>query len=83
MVGPTIEREIWSKHKDKANKPVEMIGLDLWNGNRLQVNAYSQLTGITFPILMDASKGGNRWGVGLEHVLVVDQDRSVVKVVLT
>ena len=54
-----------------------MIGLDLWNGNRLQVNAYTQLTGITFPVLMGASVGGNRWGLGLENVLVVDQEGIV------
>lgn len=77
MVGPTIQKDIWAVHKDKANKPVEMIGLDLWNGNRLQVNAYTQLTGITFPVLMGASVGGNRWGVGLEHVLVVDKEGIV------
>ena len=77
MVGPTVEREIWSKHKNKANKPVEMVGFDLWNGNPAQVNAFTQLTGVTFPILMRAAEGGNRWGVGLEHVMVVDQEGIV------
>ena len=58
-----------------------MLGLDLYNGNRLQATLYQQVTGVTFPILMGAASHSNQdpniqadYGhtVGLEEVMVVD-----------
>jgi hypothetical protein len=52
--------------------------LDTYNGSPLQAESYRQLTGVTAPMLRQASNGTDYAGARLEDIVVVDQN-SVVR----
>ena len=51
--------------------------LDTYNGSTAQAESYRQLTGVTVPMLRNASNGTDYAGARLEDILVVDQDNVV------
>ena len=53
-----------------------MLGLDVWNGSRSQVQTFKDRTGVTFPMLRDAGRISGR-PFSLENLVVVDHDGIV------
>ncbi len=53
-----------------------MLGLDVWNGSSTRVGGFRTLTGVTFPLLLNAGRIPNR-PFGLEDLIVVDPDGIV------
>ena len=53
-----------------------MLGLDVYNGNFPQLSAFQNITGITFPLLLQAANGTD-YAAGREDLMVVDQNGIV------
>lgn len=50
-----------------------MLTLDTYNGNRAAAESYRQITGVSSPMLQNASNGTDYAGARLEDIVVVDQ----------
>ncbi len=51
-----------------------MLGLDVWDGSAAQLALYKEITDVSFPLLMRASKGIGLMSKGaIDALLVVDQ----------
>jgi len=50
-----------------------VLTLDTYNGSRAAAESYRQITGVTAPMLQNASNGTDYAGARLEDILVVDQ----------
>ena len=71
--GPAFEEAINKVYKD--NPGVQVLVLDLYNSTFIQSESYRQRTGVTAPILPLANT--LPFGARLEHLLVVDQTRTI------
>ena len=58
-------------------KPVQMLGVDLWNGSQSQLSLFRSVTGVDFPLLQRAGTGGIPWGLGVENIVVVNQEGTI------
>jgi len=70
-----VENGIWSLYK--GNDKVQLLGLDLYNGSQIQVAQYRAVTKVTFPLLMQAGPASNYGVLGVEYMMVVDQEGIV------
>jgi peroxiredoxin len=67
----------------KLNKPYskrtdfKFYGLDIWNGSREAVEAFRDLTGVTFPLLLDASKSGTDYSTTYDRLVVIDKKGNI------
>ncbi|MBT3604908.1 MAG: choice-of-anchor D domain-containing protein [Candidatus Latescibacteria bacterium] len=73
--GPAFEADIYQINKDNPN--VQMMVLDTYNGTPAQAESYRLITGVSAPILRQASDGTDYAGARLEDILVVDQENVV------
>ena len=73
--GPSFEEIIVKQQKNNPN--VQMMVLDTYNGTPAQAESYRQITGVTVPMLRQASNGLTYAGAVLEDIVVVDQDNTV------
>ncbi|MGA1195500.1 MAG: choice-of-anchor D domain-containing protein [Candidatus Latescibacterota bacterium] len=62
-------------NSSKSN--VQIMVLDTYNGTPIQAESYRQFTGVTVPMLRQASNGTDYAGARLEDIVVLDQDRVV------
>ena len=54
-----------------------MLGVDLWNGSQSQLSLFRSVTGVDFPLLQRAGTGGIPWGLGVENIVVVNQEGTI------
>lgn len=73
--GPAFESGIVQPNKDKDN--VQIMVLDTYNGGPAQAESYRTITGVSVPMLRQASNGTDYAGARLEDILVVDQENIV------
>lgn len=73
--GPAFESKIVQPNKDKND--LQILVLDTYNGGPAQAESYRSITGVTAPILRQASNGTDYAGARLEDILVVDQSNVV------
>jgi peroxiredoxin len=70
-VGPTVEKDL---HIAYSGKPGYVIlGLDVWDGNSSAVQSFKDITGITFPLLLDASGVGSDYKTTYDRLVVIDK----------
>ena len=50
-----MQSEVVEAHR---NKPVQMLGLDLYNGSQSQLGAFRSVNRVDFPLLQRAGAGG-------------------------
>lgn len=74
--GPDIEKKL--KTPFAANDDYAIIGLDQWNGNNAAVNAFKSRTGITFPLLLNASSVATTYQTTYDRLIVLNKEREVV-----
>lgn len=68
---PTFESKVHLPNKNKLG--VQVLILDIDNGNRVQAEAFRQVTGATAPMLMQAGRG-DYGGARMEDIAVIDQN---------
>lgn len=73
-----MQNEVVARNR---TKPVQMLGVDLWNGSSSQLGAFQRITGVDFPLLQRAGTGGIPWGLGVENIVVVDQEGVVYDII--
>lgn len=59
--GPSVQQQIHEYYASVSPGEVEVIGVDVWNGNAAGVNGFKNATGATYPLLMNGATatGGN------------------------
>jgi peroxiredoxin len=53
-----------------------VLGLDQWNGNAASVQAFKTVTGVTFPLLLNASSVATEYSTTYDRIVVIDKDRN-------
>ena len=53
--GPSFESEIWQHYQQTRPGEVQCLGADIYNGNTAAVTNFRDITGATFPLLMNAA----------------------------
>ncbi|MBI1798972.1 MAG: T9SS type A sorting domain-containing protein [Candidatus Eisenbacteria bacterium] len=59
--GPSVEQDISQYYEARYPGLVRVLGPDLWNGTSSQLTTFQQVTGVTFPLLLQggSSAGGD------------------------
>lgn len=74
--GPYLESDLWAQIRTMDN--VQFMALDLWNGSLAELNLYKSITGVTFPLLKQASLNNPDYaGARLSDMVVIDQEGYV------
>lgn len=69
--GPQIQSQLADTYG--SNNDFAIIGLDVWNGNSNAVQSFKDVTGITFPLLLNASATASSYKSSYDRLLVVDK----------
>jgi peroxiredoxin len=56
----------------------KILGLDQWNGNSAAVQSFKTVTGVTFPLLLNASGVASEYKTTYDRLVVVDQNGDIV-----
>lgn len=73
-VSPNIQKTFVD---DYANKKVQVIGLDTWDGNLNAVKSFRSNANLTFPLLLQASGVAKTFETTYDRILVVDKKGEV------
>lgn len=75
-VAPNIENSLL---KPFANNPdYILLGLDQWNGNAASVEAFKSSTGVSFPLLLNASGVASNYKTTFDRILVLNKAHKIV-----
>ncbi len=66
---PSTEANIWQEYKDNL---FQALALDTWDGTLAQAQSYADITGITYPLLIEASSALSLFGTTYDNYLVID-----------
>lgn len=69
--GPQIQSQLAETYG--SNNNFAIIGLDVWNGNTNAVQNFKSTTGITFPLLLNASATASSYKTSYDRLIVVDK----------
>lgn len=69
--GPNIQSQLADTYS--SDNRFAIIGLDQWNGNTSAVNNFKTVTGISFPLLLNASSTASAYKTTYDRLLVVDK----------
>lgn len=70
-VGPTIQSKLANAYA--KNTDFVILGLDQWDGDKSSVTAFKNITGITFPLLLDASSTSDDYKTVYDRLIVIDK----------
>ncbi len=73
-VSPEIQKTFVDNY---ANKKVQVIGLDTWDGNLSAVKSFKSSSNLTFPLLLEASGVAKTFETTYDRILVVDKKGEV------
>jgi peroxiredoxin len=54
-----------------------VLGLDQWNGNAASVEAFKSTTGVTFPLLLNASGVASDYKTTFDRIVVIDKSGKI------
>jgi peroxiredoxin len=54
-----------------------VLGLDQWNGNAASVEAFKNATGVTFPLLLNASGVASDYKTTFDRIVVIDKSGKI------
>lgn len=75
-VAPDIESELVTPYADRSDYAV--LGLDQWDGNVASVESFKRATGVSFPLLLDASNVAAKYKTTYDRLIVIDKLRDIV-----
>ena len=73
-VSPEIQKTFVDNY---ANKKVQVIGLDTWDGNLNSVKSFKSSSNLTFPLLLEASGVAKTFETTYDRILVIDKKGEV------
>ena len=74
--GPDIEKKLQTPFA--ANDDYAIIGLDQWNGNNAAVSSFKSRTGITFPLLLNASGVASEYETTYDRLIVLNKEGKIL-----
>jgi len=70
-VAPSVQSMLVTPFASNAN--YEVLGLDQWNGNTAAVQAFKTATGVTFPLLLNASGVAADYKTTYDRIVIIDK----------
>ena len=72
---PVVESSIHQVYSSNSN--VVVLGLDQWDGNAASVTSFKNSTGVTFPLLLNASGVASDYGTTYDRLIVIGKDGKI------
>jgi peroxiredoxin len=72
---PNVESMLVTPFAAKSDYVV--LGLDQWNGNTASVQAFKTATGVTFPLLLNASGVASGYKTTYDRIVVIDKAGNI------
>lgn len=60
-----------------SNDDYVILGLDVWDGNSSSVDAFETVTGVSFPLLLNASSVARDYETTYDRIVVIDQNGGI------
>jgi len=60
-----------------SNSGYAVLGLDQWNGNAASVQAFKDLTNVTFPLLLNAAGVASDYKTSYDRIVVIDKSGRI------
>ena len=73
---PSVESELVIPFMKRAD--YQVLGLDQWDGNASSVEAFKSSTGLSVPVLLNASATAKTYGTTYDRIVVIDKAGNVV-----
>ncbi|WP_430817374.1 peroxiredoxin family protein [Carboxylicivirga sp. RSCT41] len=73
---PKVQSDIADEYASDSN--VAVIGLDQWDGTEASVQGFKNTTGVSFPLLLNASKVASDYKTTYDRLIVVNKDGNIV-----
>lgn len=70
---PATQSQIANKYGDD----VQVLGLDVWNGSTGNLTNFQVQTGVTYPLLLNASSVGSDYKAYNDYSVVIDQNGKI------
>ncbi len=74
-VAPSIQDKINKAFNSKPDFAI--LGLDQWNGNEAGVQSFKNTTGVTFPLLMNASGTATAFSTTYDRLIVINKEGKI------
>jgi hypothetical protein len=79
--GPSVETDLWQYYQTHAPGKVMVVGVDLYNGTPANLQSFKDITGATYPLLLNGAHptGGNVFALygDRDNYVILDQDHVV------
>jgi len=72
---PNVESMLFTPFA--SNTDYMVLGLDQWDGNLASVEAFKSATGVTFPLLLNASGVASDYKTTFDRIVVVDKSGKI------
>lgn len=72
---PSVQANLWQYYQNQNPGQVQVLSADVWNGTPAQLNSFRNMTGATYPLLLNATTGG---GGNLYDLYYPDTDDYIV-----
>ncbi|MBK7028219.1 MAG: hypothetical protein IPH45_03000 [Bacteroidales bacterium] len=73
---PDIESELYKPFI--SNNNFVLLGLDVWDGSKSNVQTFKTRTKVTFPLILEASGIAKTYNTTYDRLLVIDKTGTVV-----
>lgn len=60
-----------------SRRDYQLLGLDQWNGNSASVEAFKNVTGVSFPLLLNAAAIAAEYKTTYDRLVVIDKDGQI------
>jgi len=68
---PDVQQMLVNPYSGRTD--YHLLGLDVWNGTPAQVESFRNETGVSFPLLMQASGVSQQYGTTNDRLVVIDR----------
>jgi len=72
---PSIESKLAAPYSSNSN--YQIIGLDQWDGNVASVQSFQSTTGVSFPLLLNASSTAAAYKTTYDRLVVIDKNGNI------
>ena len=75
-VAPNVEKDLNADYAGKTDYVI--LGLDTWDGNSSSMQSFKDITGITFPLLLNASGVAKDYNSVYDRFVVINKSGRIV-----